>query len=188
MQPTSHPRFHGPERFIQAVGNLRLGVAGCVEIDYDPLGFRELSHRVMNAFPANTLPRLVGRVWFARGDLVVLVFRLGSCSPRGRLWSPPLAPELIERKVVGNAEQPGKDSSFGLTIRAGVVPGAKEYLLQDILGCLAIAHDAEEQRVDLPGVAIVECFHRLGFARDNVRDQLPIGIPVVRAESLHQRP
>ena len=63
MQTASHPRFHGPQGFIQPVGDLRLGMPGCEEIDHDALRFREFGHRPANPFLAYAFPGLVSGIW-----------------------------------------------------------------------------------------------------------------------------
>ena len=58
-----------------------------------------------------------------------------------------LPPDDVDGDVAGDRQQPRRDPAATRIVRAGVLPGAHERLLGNILGGALVAHDRQHQAV-----------------------------------------
>jgi len=81
--------------------------------------------------------------------------------------------EVIDREVVRDLEEPARELELG-AVAIDVIEDLDEGLLREVLGGLAIAHHAEDQREDGPLVAPHELAERGVAPRPRERGEIRV--------------
>ncbi len=79
------------------------------------------------------------------------------------LHAPVDGAQVIDCAVAGHGQQPGSQRALFGVEGVHAIPHTEEGFLHQILGHRRVPHDAEDQRIGQPPVAVVKLGHGLGM-------------------------
>jgi len=92
---------------------------------------------------------------------------------------------MVDRPAARHHHEPPGDGRARAVVLRAVAPRLREHFLRDILGLGAVADDAESERVDGSGVAIIKIGQRGLVAADHAIHDQPILIRRVECGRCH---
>src|SRR3954452_20090105 len=151
LEPQSHPTFHGTDRHIEHLRDLRVR---------EPAVVRELDHsRLLARQRLERRPHLPGLLAARRLHVGELLGLLALLDPLGA--GPPalvdqVAPQCVDRPVVDDPEHPRAHAALLALVADLAAPDRQKRLLDDVLGHRPLAHHPISQRERRAAVTVVE--------------------------------